>query len=397
MVLIMPQVSDFLNGMNDTLMRTSGFSLNRERLMASLSQYSAWENVLQEEIQARADCIHGIFKNVASFCVEIYGDSRMLVSAISSLPHFNASDVERRINEITHVRTTLTTFGNHQCELENAFRHVISSEVRNLFFYVDVNYLQQFHMESDPVCIEKMKATIVHECERAISYQKMLIVANTFFHECAENMWNHLPIQPVHFQSENTVINTRNYSIPGAIANSMASLPQRLKAYYEREYRARIFDSTLPPNPALLEIQQFYRDQLPQEIQDRAAEIHRLKASYVSDPRYSDEVFLDGIWREIMEIPVFDASHPQLVTAMQNARNGGSVGVLNDRSMRHSTDMDTLVEYLLIQRESGNRALCAICRHPEPEGRGMNPSQLMIDVDLQIQTLDFLRARVVSI
>ena len=91
--------------------------------------------------------------------------------------------------------------------------------------------------------------------------------------------------------------------------------------------------------------------------------------------------------REIMTIPVFDASHPAVQNALRAANAaGGTSSALNNRDLRHAMEKDSLEAHM----RSGGTARCPTCRHPE-RGSGIRRENLRIDTALQDEILQFLR------
>jgi hypothetical protein len=137
----------------------------------------------------------------------------------------------------------------------------------------------------------------------------------------------------------------------------------------------------------------YVRDRIPDEIQQKADEIAQLRRRFeaMEDPPDVPNEYEDPIMREIMTIPVFPASHPQMrngLNALRAAlRAGGAEATeaLNaNRALRHTMEKDSLEQ---IMRAS---PLCPACRHQ------INRNSLRIDTQLQDEILEYLRRTVIE-
>ncbi len=129
----------------------------------------------------------------------------------------------------------------------------------------------------------------------------------------------------------------------------------------------------------------YVQNRVPADVQTKANEINRLKPLFEAMRPTPDVplAYNDPINFEMMSIPVFDASHPAIQTALET---GVSV---DNRDIRHLLDKDTMEAHIAAHPSSWSPAKCAICRHPEHGG--IRRENLRIDTALQDQILAFLR------
>ncbi|MBS0620175.1 MAG: hypothetical protein JSS61_01785 [Verrucomicrobia bacterium] len=118
---------------------------------------------------------------------------------------------------------------------------------------------------------------------------------------------------------------------------------------------------------------------IPAEVCERAAEIRALKQQW--DERYSDLMTAPEIPGELqdhmaqfMEIPVFDASHPQIIKALKNQ----DLDAISNLAIRHTVDLAAMEGNI---RDHGR---CYTCRHRH------RTDQMFIDVPLQQRILKYL-------
>ena len=90
---------------------------------------------------------------------------------------------------------------------------------------------------------------------------------------------------------------------------------------------------------------------------------------------------------EIMSIPVFDTTHPDIQDQFSTTAGATSIAS-DDRLKRHAMDWQSFETQF--QREMARFGVvrCAICRHP------MERENMLIDTDLQGEILNFLRDKV---
>lgn len=392
-----------------------------------------------------SDCVQAVCKVIGNFFSHRYADFRMFWRAYSSMGGTTTTaDIHRRIDEVNQFRTVLTNPNNQRVgtvqRARNSFIQ-LSSETRSLFYYVDDQYIQRY-INVTGTEFTNMRHEILRECEQVISYQRTLTSVNVFFQRFSGRTpplstvpggtttyggggtttqgggvttdgfdWNYWWHQfwggggggggggerprGVPVTTDGTTISRDvllGSAIPGAVKYPQAPIPANLQADWDREYRARLNDPTLVPHPE--PIVQFFENQLPQIVRDNAAEIRRLKTLYVPDHLHPDDDYTDIISSDIMDIPVFDASHPDFLAALQTTHSGSAaVSTLDNNAIKHPIDLSSMVSHLLTNRSQGNRAKCVVCRHPENEHRAIDRQHLFVDSALQSRTLAFLRAR----
>ncbi len=386
------------------------------------------------------DCVKMVTKAIGTFFSHGYADFRMFWRACSSIGGTTTTaDIHRRIDEVNQFRTVLMDRNNQRVGNVHRARDSfvqLSSQTRGLFFYVDDQYMQRY-VNVTGTEFTNMLHEILRECDRVISYQRTLTSVNVFFQRFSgrtipagtqpgvpggtttfgggvttdgfdwDYWWNNFwgrggggggRPSGVPVTTDGTTI-PRDVllasAIPGAVKYPQAPIPAALQANWDREYRERVTHPTsmLVPHPE--PIIQFFEDQLPQIVRDNAAEIRRLKTRYVADPRFPEDDYVDIISSDIMDIPVFDASHPEFLAALQATHSGSAaLTILDNNVIKHPIDISSMVSHLLTRRSQGARANCVACRHPENEHRAIDRQHLHVDAALQSRTLAFLRARV---
>jgi hypothetical protein len=388
------------------------------------------------------ECLQVIPQQIKLFFSHRYADFRLFFRAFASMARgIDLAMINRRIEQL---RNFLALLSNPQCSREQVVQRFADlTDVHSLFFYVDQNYVQRLATSQDEAA-EAIRQEMIRECQRAISYQLALItvcslyfrlvgkttpvgaqaytpdsatIQNSPARTISDPRWDWFDQlvagQPINFDNgtvaglsmrmsvqhtptmrQNHVVQGIRLDIPETVQCSIPLLPPSINNYYWQEYRRRHSDSTIySPNPALPSIFKFAKCKLPLLVLQNAREIASLKANYVADDRFPIHHFIDPIYGEIMEIPVIDASHPQIQNSLSNTNDQS----LN-RSARHPMDLESILEMRLIratQRLAVKRRfpVCPECRHPQNEGRPINPRHLLVDYALQIEILDFLRAR----
>ena len=130
----------------------------------------------------------------------------------------------------------------------------------------------------------------------------------------------------------------------------------------------------------------YVKGTIPETVKEKAKEIEELTELFYgmdSDIKIPTE-FECSVMQEIMALPVFDASHPEVQKDPSN------------RNARHSMESRSF-EKLFQENQDQNRSRsynflllnCPVCRHPE---RGdINRENLLIDTQLQDEILKFLK------
>ena len=133
------------------------------------------------------------FKSFITFFSHSYADFRMFWRGYVSMGHGTTSeDITRRINEINRFSTFIQNCGYNRTQvIVEANR--LSQASRDLSFYVDMDYLNQFQAERNPDSIEEMRREIVRECAVAVSFQETLTRVNTFYRLFSGNFTIRIP------------------------------------------------------------------------------------------------------------------------------------------------------------------------------------------------------------
>ncbi len=319
----------------------------------------------------------------------IKADVRMFWRAYVSMGHGTTpQDIRNRIGalevfeeEVVQARTS---------ELQQAILgryRLLDRDVKKLLVRVDEQFVRSFSAEGNRALFEERKNLILRECNLACNFQRKLTIVNTYyrvFKRLGSRPRVPAPI-PVSSPSSRSVLP----SIPGTIPYPQNAIPADLMANLVRENDLRWNpDNTLPRNPAIPPICQFFRDQLPREILNNAEEIARLKAAASQDVLDNAlQLFNCPVTGDLMEIPVFVASHPAVQASINKP-------VLTDADFiaRHHLDFNAMEAHLLVkQTRHGTRAVCAVCRHPQDQGRSINREHLVVDTTLQTRILNYLR------
>lgn len=351
------------------------------------------------------DWMTSIPKMIGGFFTRRYADGRMFFRSFSSMGGGTTThDIDRRINEITQFITVIETCGSNRNVVRESFER-LTPEVRNLFFYVDQHYIDEF--VNNPSKTQEISQEVIRECDRAISFQRQLTAVNAFY-SMFSGGGAHTPdttqggtTTDSETTGGGTIPRPREAPIP---VDEIRVDPQRQDPWirlFPNFFHFR--DGIAPVRPPVesppatthgfnLNVPgtvPYVQNAIPAEVLQKAQEINSLKGQFASmgNPPPVPEIFKDIITTDdFMEFPVFDASHP----AVQNALSSGSTEAINNRDLRHLFNKDTLEQHI----QSGHSwapAKCPTCRHPEHGG--IRPEFLRIDTALQDEILQFLRTK----
>ncbi|MBS0604409.1 MAG: hypothetical protein JSS60_05145 [Verrucomicrobia bacterium] len=391
---------------------TSALDNGRVTLIAN-TDYAARLSVNAAEDCMR--CIPLIPKAIGNFFAHRYADVNMFFKAWSSMGGTTTSQViNRRVNDVFQLRTTLQNCGNNRQQVLDRFNR-LDSQTRTLFFYTDTNYLNQFRTETNPARIQEIREEIFRECDQVISFQRTMTSVNAFFrmfsgivNQAPATTHGRGPRGPVTVGDEDDVPlpdggfdwgDWLGRIIPGGdrIGGGHRhddEIPLPVTVPRGGATTVRGFDVAIPDTVA------YVQNAVPAQVQQKADEITRLKAQYdlLPTPPPAPAYFTDPVMMEIMTIPVFDASHPVVQTglpALRAAIDGGATNattLLNDhRNVRHIMEKDSLEAHIASGR-SFAPAKCPQCRHPADGG--IRREFLRIDTGLQDEILQFLRRAV---
>jgi hypothetical protein len=320
-------------------------------------------------VHAASDCskyLMSIPKAIGTFFIHRYADVRMFLRAFSSFRSTTAA-IDTRIHEICQFRTALENCRDNRQEASTHFNS-LCLETRNLFFYVNSNYLNQFHTETDPAKIETIRQEIYRECQQVISFQNILLAVSSFFR----------------FFSSSTQ-RSSSYVVP-----SVRPAPGPTPARPTPARPARPIPSNLVLN--IPNTVPYVQNAIPADVQQKADEIVRLREQFEELPSPPNIPLFheDFIMTGIIALPIFDASHPFLQDHLPTLRAAGvDAAILRDnRNRRHYLDKDSFETYFATGT-SGSPKKCPTCRHPTDGG--INRAFLRIDTQLQDEILGFLR------
>lgn len=307
-------------------------------------------------------------RTIGTLIFHCYADCRMFIrSFISMVGTATQRDIDRRINKIFQFRNVLETDGDDRQAMSNRFSR-FSSEIRNLFFYVNDKYLQEFRVETDPAKIETIRREILRECDRAICLQRTLTAVNVFIRVYSGKSLSHTYTSQGQTGGGTTNAVPHPTSSPTTVGGIDVNVP--LSVAYDK-------------------------DAIPVSIQQKANEIARLKGIYdgLPNPTPPPDTFNDPIMYDIMAFPVFDASHHVVQGNLAALRAVGAIATTHNanRALRHSMDKDSL-EGHIAAGSSWAPSKCPVCRHPEHGG--IRRQFLRIDTGLQDDILQFLIANI---
>ena len=317
---------DSMNRMNDFPIndRLTGSSLNG-RLVANASN---------------CDClsfVREIFKAIGDFFVHRYADCHLFWRSFTSMGHGTSwTDYVRRETQLRNFLAVLEMRNGNadRNEVSRSFQS-LPAQARNLFFYVDQNYIREFAQSQSNVRNFEMRLEMIRECDQVIAFQRQLSWVNVFYRLFSNRTHPQFSVRTIGTAPTRGTTARRNGVIEPLIT-------------------------------------------IPQEVQNKANEIQRLREKFAElpNPPHVPDVYHDSITMDFFSLPIYDASHP----AVQNDPN--------DRSVRHLIEKDSLEE-MFRNASSWAPTKCPFCRHPEDGG--IRRENLRIDTALQDEILQFLR------
>lgn len=357
---------------------------------------------------------------IGKFFTHAYADCRMFFRSFISMGSGTTGQmIEARVNEVTQFLTLVENCGDDRNSVRNRFQR-LSPQVRDLFYYVDQNYVNEF--AANLQMMQEYREEMIRECQRIVSFQRQLTMVNTFY-------------QAFSGQTPSATTTTATSTLPGG------GTGPRLRGSLRPEHRpepdpiARLFPGLLSSSgfdwraifgagfplfggerPAVREepvvggeespvsahrgtgtttfnlnvpgTVAYVQTAIPVAVQQKADQINALKPQFsaLRNPPAVPSIYNDIIAAEdFMAMPVFDASHP----AVQSALGGGVSTSINNRDIRHLLDKDSLEAHFRAHPHSYSPAKCPTCRHPEHGG--MRRENLRIDTALQDEILQFMR------
>ncbi len=317
------------------------------------------------------DYLQTIPNMIFQFVVHRYADFRMLIRSCCSMGwSLTQMDVNVRLAQLTSLKFALEL--NIPPIGVQALFNQISDDAKDLLFYADSSYVQEYVSTTDPERRETIRGEIIRECERARCLQENIYaVHHCFFScfqacECEDESWGSFDDEGDDFMSSITQI-LRDPEVLSTLQEILGSNDAhqnqrrggggnvgRSARPREASNIGNDIPNTVPYNAS----------SIPAEVRRKAARIDTLKSS---NPSNTPGNFICPITQDIMSMPVFDASHPRAKELPQN---------------RHPIDQSSLEGYLT----STDIPKCVTCRHPE----NGSMAHLRIDTGLQDQILSFL-------
>ncbi len=301
------------------------------------------------------NCLKSIPQRIGDFISQPIVNVGMFVKAVISARHIYANDIDVRIDRITRFRDS----ANH-LDVNQQF-NTLDPSIQRLFFRVNREFIQKMTRETNRANFQRMQTIINSECNRAISYQNKL----RFF--IARNLTT------IPSPSPNPVEIPTPRPHPRSFFNRRA--PVRTPTHTEANPTPRVNLSIPGAIP-------YVQDHIPDDIQQKGREIARLKtlianhALFYIPQRFRNTAIYANASDilSIMEIPVFDASHPFIQATLSLSY-----------PHRHHMDVASFEDNM------DRRGYCPElgCIHPSPAS--INRDHVMLDSFLQDEILTFLR------
>jgi hypothetical protein len=347
--------------------------------------------------KAANDCLGCLSpSSIGKFFSHIYADCSMFFRAFTSMGRGTTQyEIDARINEITQFMTVIDNCGDRRNSVSARFQR-LSPQVRDLFHRVNQNYVNEF--ARNPQVSQEYREEMLRECERAISFQRQLALVNTFYQIFSGRSAAVTTIQGVGDRERPRVPPIRREPNPepdlpgipgfrwqdffaGVFGGGGGRIGGREPVGRPERPAATTYNVNVPGTVA------YVQNRIPADVQQKADEINRLKPLFEALRPTPDVplAYNDPINFEMMSVPVFDASHPAIQTALE----GGVSTSIENRDIRHLLDKDTMEAHIAAHPHSWAPAKCPTCRHPEHGG--VRPENLRIDTALQDQILAFLR------
>ncbi len=311
------------------------------------------------------DALTYIPRAVGNFFYYQYVDLRMFIKAFFSMGGGSTfEDIQRRqleLNRFVFAVDSLFSSGNEdqRARVAQAFER-LSFNVQDLFYIVDHDYIRRFSTCGNDELIE-MRDEMMREAVKAEHFQSQLSHVNryyTFFQGLRSGQnFPDLISSFVHAVMDSSDASTDDQIPEEPSNNRPAHVPAPRPSA-----RPGAIPNTVP----------YDNGNIPGDVQRKADEIERLKGELnIPDDQIPDG-FNCTILTDIMSIPVFDKSHPQITEA-----------TVGNRAFRHIIDRTSLEGIY----NSGRSVRCPICCHDTQR------RNLLIDTGLQDEILAFLRGR----
>jgi hypothetical protein len=327
-------------------------------------------------------CLTSIPKMINRFFTHRHADVCMFFRSYNSMSGGTTlRDINRRINEITQLVTVIETCGDNRGAVRARFQR-LSPQIRDLFFYVDQNYMDEF--VRDPSKAQEMAQEMIRECDQVIHFQRQLTAVNAFYRLFGGGTTDGVTTRRQHRQEPTSDFRWDDWwarIFPDAF--HPRRVDDRSPATTTYAFNFLNVPGTVP----------YIQNAIPADVQRKADEINSLKGQFIElrNPPPVPDIYNDIIMGEdFMALPIFDASHP----AVQNALSAASalapsaISAVFNRDLRHLFDKDALEAHIRTGT-SWAPAKCPTCRHPTDGG--IRREFLRIDTALQDEILQFLR------
>lgn len=322
---------------------------------------------------------------IRTFFFDRYVDCHLFQRAISSMGNgATSADIQRSIEVLTQLRTQLQDTGYVQAIL--SFDTLDLRAEALILKPADFNFDLERYIYNDPIN-QTLRQELIRECDRAIFFQRTLSVVNIFYNTFGLNTHSSSPATTVDTSADGPVIFWINQSIiPRAYWLDLLFKKDGPTAYegtvkYNSFRIPRIIIEKGREIKTL--INQF--EQLQELVDNLGSE-----GAEESEDKFFDvpELYKDYM-NEIMLIPVFDASHPDIQD--QLATPAGAIAIASDaRLKRHAMDYRNFEHQFRSESWSLDDVRCAICRH------AIKRENMLIDTVLQDDILNFLKGKLGS-
>jgi hypothetical protein len=352
---------------------------------------------------------------IRQFFIHAYADVRMYYRAFSSMGSGTTPrEIERRVNEVTQFLTVIENNTDSAVTswdfngVKNRYQR-LSPQVRDLFFTVDQNYINEFGGNHPLRPAQVMREEMIRECNRVISFQRQLTSVNHFY-----RLFSGRGNQPGEMGRTEPATSSSDGRrprphLPDPDLDDARPWEDIFEGFLGGRRRGGAGEVTTSNTTGTsmhsLDLNvpgtvQYAQNAIPQDVQDKADEINRLSQQFavLRSPPVVPTIFNDTIMsNDFMAIPVFDASHPEVQERLRAANAPGATtaarDALEERTNRHPYDKDAL-EAQIRAGTSWAPAKCYLCRHPADGG--IRREYLRIDTALQNQILQFLRNAVAA-
>lgn len=263
----------------------------------------------------------------------------------------------------------------------------------HFLLHIDRDYIQRFLAASNVEEMAQMREEIIRQSELALSYHERLGILNAMIYRL-RNPSEHESV------AETSVTNPTpmpRWDWRDLMRRLMGRRGETSPDDEVAQARSVLSSITAPDDAPVINLNILgtapYHVPLSPQVLTNQQEIIRLKTLYddmidagetISASRAVGAECQCLIMREFMEIPIFDASHPQVQTDISRT----DLSPIDRFTHRHHVDKSSYEHMVGANRTAGNPNRCPQCRHPDgAPGRAGNRNiihdHLRIDVELQ--------------